>query len=87
MSILTDKKRSMISFRLRKIDDDLQTAINGIEGDDLSELCRNGLRLILGIKKTRERTVSSRPIAPVSLPKVYVPNQRPRPLVTRKMKK
>lgn len=52
--------RKSVSFRLRKIDEDLAKAIEGIDSDKLSEMCRDGLRLILGIRTTKRVEVTER---------------------------
>lgn len=52
--------RKSISFRLRKIDADLVEAIEGLDSEALSELCRDGLRLILGIRTTKRVEVMER---------------------------
>jgi hypothetical protein len=69
--------RKMLSFRLRNIDDDLRREIAGIKNDELSELCRNGLRLILGMKKTRSIQVREKLIETRSKPNLFTP-QKPR---------
>lgn len=52
--------KTRISFRIRKIDADLAQAIDGIDSDTLSELCRDGLRLVLGIRTTKRVEVTER---------------------------
>jgi hypothetical protein len=53
--------KTLISFRLRKyLDADLIDL--EIDEDDLPELCRNGLRLMLGIRTTREMEVREKPL-------------------------
>lgn len=54
--------KKAISFRLRAIDDDLIQAIQNIESDALSDLCRDGLRYMLGIDKTKQMVVEEKPI-------------------------
>lgn len=55
-------ERKAISFRLRKIDDDLKRAIEGMSNDILSDLCRDGLRYMLGLKTTRRVEVTEHAI-------------------------
>jgi hypothetical protein len=81
-----EKERDRISFRLRSVDGDLRQATKGLTGDKLSDLARDGLRLILGIRTTRRVELTERTIvaklpeaAPQSLRSksaVFVPNQR-----------
>lgn len=53
--------KSVITFRLRKeLDADLIAL--GIEENVLPELCRNGLRLMLGIQTAKQVEVKERPI-------------------------
>ena len=54
--------KKAISFRLRAIDDDLMQAIQNIESDVLSDLCRDGLRYMLGINTTKHVTVQEKPL-------------------------
>jgi hypothetical protein len=56
--------RKTISFRLRAIDSDLEEATKDIDQRTLSEMCRNGLRLMLGIKTTKIHQTVERPIMP-----------------------
>ena len=51
-----------ISFRLRKIDSDLEKAISAVDSEQLAELCRNGLRLMLGIKTVKTTQVVEKTI-------------------------
>lgn len=79
--------KTLITFRLRKqLDADL-IAVD-ISDEDLPELCRNGLRLMLGIRSTKHVEVKERPLAVPqakektiqlpSKPTVFTPkNQRP----------
>lgn len=54
-------KRKGISFRLRAdMDADLIEATKDMEASGLSDLCRNGLRLMLGIRKTKQVEVRER---------------------------
>jgi hypothetical protein len=76
--------RSKIEARLRKrLDEDLLAATKGIDSGELSELVRNGLRLMLGIRTTKQNEVSERLIKPLtesqtlrSKPAVFIPNRR-----------
>lgn len=80
--------KTLITFRLRKqLDADLIEA--DVSAADLPELCRNGLRLMLGIRTTKHVEVTERPIAVPqakektiqlqSKPTVFTPNnQRPK---------
>lgn len=52
------------SFRLRKVDADLEEAIRGIDASAMSDLCRDGLRLALGLKTTKRVEVKERPLLP-----------------------
>lgn len=53
--------KTLISFRLRKdLDDDLIQI--DIPAEELAELCRNGLRLMLGIRTTKLVEVKERPL-------------------------
>ena len=54
--------KKAISFRLRKIDEDLIQAIQGIETEMLSNLCRDGLRYMLGLNTTKQVTVQEKPL-------------------------
>lgn len=51
-----------ISFRLRKIDSDLEKAISEISPDQVAELARTGLRVMLGITTTKTTQVVERAI-------------------------
>lgn len=52
-----------ISFRLRKqIDADLIAQLDQMERDKIAELCRDGLRLMLGIRTTKQTHIVERPI-------------------------
>lgn len=53
----------LISFRLRKIDTDLENAIGHLNNQELSELCRSGLRIMLGIRTTKVMEVREREIS------------------------
>lgn len=55
-------KSKTLTFRLRQIDADLAQAIETIDNSTLSDLCRDGLRMVLGIKTTRRVEVTERPI-------------------------
>lgn len=59
---MSDNGRDRITFRLRNVDEDLREAIKGIDASRLSELTRDGLRLILGIKTTKRVEITERPI-------------------------
>jgi hypothetical protein len=63
-----NKERDRVSFRLRNVDDDLREATKGLADDRLSDLARDGLRLILGIKTTKRVEVAERPIITRELP-------------------
>lgn len=67
--------KRFIGFRLRKeFDEDLVDALKAMDGKEVSELCRTGLRMALGIRTERVQTIQERPI---NMPKVFVP-QPPR---------
>jgi hypothetical protein len=61
--MLNERLRDRISFRLRAVDADLREATAALPGDKLSDLARDGLRLILGIKTTKRIEITERPIA------------------------
>lgn len=53
--------KTLISFRLRKeLDEDL-IKLN-IPEDEIADVCRNGLRLMLGIRMTKQIEVKEKPI-------------------------
>lgn len=55
--------KTVITFRLRKeLDADLIAL--GIDENSLPDLCRNGLRLMLGIQTAKQVEVKERPILP-----------------------
>lgn len=72
------KERSIISFRLRKVDDDLRQAVANIGNDDLSALARDGLRYMLGLRTTKTVHVRTEPIKPIhtQAPTVWRPSKR-----------
>jgi hypothetical protein len=52
---VTRKERDFITLRFRKkLDDDLKEAVNNLEDVILSDLVRDGLRLMLGIRTTKK---------------------------------
>jgi len=52
-----------ISFRLRKdLDADLIDVVDTIDRKNLNNLCRDGLRLMLGIRTTKMTTVTEQPL-------------------------
>ena len=67
--------KKAISFRLRQIDDDLIQAIQNIESDALSDLCRDGLRYMLGLNTTKYITVQEKPLTRTS--QTQQPSQTP----------
>jgi hypothetical protein len=82
-------KTDVISFRLRKeLDSDLSAALAGVDKEEIKNLCRNGLRLMLGIKTTRSFEVQELPlVAPTlkpeqpgvlgqSKPAVFIPTKK-----------
>ncbi|WP_438449401.1 hypothetical protein [Gorillibacterium sp. sgz5001074] len=84
-------QRKGISCRFRKqLDADLIAATAALSDGELSELARNGLRLMLGIRKAPAVEIRERPLtvpeakektAAVPLtgkPAVFIPNQRPK---------
>jgi len=83
-----EKVRDRISFRLRNVDVDLRQATKDLTGDKVSDLARDGLRLILGIRTTKRVELTERTIVAKmqdepqvartiqSKPAVYIPNQR-----------
>lgn len=72
--------KSVITFRLRKeLDADLLEL--GIDENTLAELCRNGLRLMLGIKTTKHVEVKEKPIIMPSEPKVQRLPQKSSPIL------
>lgn len=81
-----------IGFRLRKdLDTDIQEAISKMPPQVVSELCRNGLRLMLGIRTTKRMTVAEQPLnvpsnqqqrpVPEETKEVRVSQQQSRPSV------
>lgn len=55
--------KTPISFRLRKdLDADLIAAIEKLDKTALKALCRDGLRLMLGIRTTRTMELQERPL-------------------------
>ncbi|MEF3311393.1 hypothetical protein PV433_21160 [Paenibacillus sp. GYB004] len=81
------RKGNTFSFRLRKVDTDLAKAIDSIDASALSDLCRDGLRLILGLTTTKRLEVTERPLvrpdqqnrvveSARSKPVVFIPNQK-----------
>lgn len=81
--------RKAISFRLRKIDDDLACAIENMGSEELSNLCRDGLRYMLGLNTTKQIVVEEKPLVrnvqpspthnqvmPSTKPSVFRPNNR-----------
>lgn len=61
---MLNKERDRVSFRLRQVDEDLRAATKGLPADKLSDLARDGLRLILGIRTTKSARIeiTERPI-------------------------
>lgn len=70
-----EKERDRISFRLRNVDADLREATKGLTTDKLSDLARDGLRLILGIRTTMRVEVAERPIV-AATPTKFVTEER-----------
>jgi len=67
----------LISFRLRKeLDADLIG--QNIAEEDLPDLCRNGLRLMLGIRTSKQVEVKERPL---TMPAAKEQKELPRPTV------
>lgn len=56
------RKSNTFSFRLRKIDADLEAAMNGMDTNAISDLCRDGLRIVLGLRTTKRIEVTERPL-------------------------
>jgi hypothetical protein len=82
---MLDKEKNGFSVRFRKMDDDLKEAIKLLDAGAISELARNGLRLMLGIRTAKQVEVKEKQIVlPAeqtmrtiqSKPAVYIPNQR-----------
>lgn len=75
-----------ISFRLRKdLDADLIDAVETLNKKDVNRLCREGLRVMLGIRSTRVNVVQEHPLqlpdhkagSPViGKPAVFIPKKR-----------
>jgi Arc/MetJ-type ribon-helix-helix transcriptional regulator len=58
---LPDKRRDKVEARLRKeLDEDLRSATKSIDSGELSELVRNGLRLMLGIRTTKQIQITEK---------------------------
>lgn len=69
-----ERIQDRIQFRLRNVDDDLREAMKGLTNDKISDLARDGLRLILGIRTTKRLEIADRPINVVQQqPKVEPP--------------
>lgn len=52
-----------ISFRLRKdLDADIINAVEALDKKTVNRLCRDGLRIMLGIRTTRVRAVQEHPL-------------------------
>jgi hypothetical protein len=82
--------RKTITFRLRTIDDDLQNAIETMDSSTLSDLCRDGLRYMLGINTTKRMEMQEKPLTRqveekakrttesilTTQPKLFSPNNR-----------
>lgn len=61
--IRLSRKGNTFSFRIRKIiDADLEAAIQNIDSNAISDLCRDGLRLVLGLTTTKRVEVTERPL-------------------------
>lgn len=84
---MSDKERDRISLRFRKkLDDDLRQATRSLNDAVLSDLARDGLRLILGIQTTKRVQVAEIPIvantkktADIRIqakPAVFIPQQK-----------
>lgn len=57
--------KTLISFRLRKdLDLDLMDALDRVDSKKLPDLCRSGLRLMLGMKTTKAIQIIEQPIVP-----------------------
>jgi hypothetical protein len=56
------KERTFFQFRLREVDADLKAAIDGMNGEQLANMARDGLRLMLGIRTTKRVQVVDVPI-------------------------
>jgi hypothetical protein len=66
--------KSVITFRLRKeLDADLIAL--GIDENSLPDLCRNGLRLMLGIQTAKQVEVKERPIVTQQVPQKQIPGK------------
>lgn len=87
-----NRMKTPISFRLRKyVDDDIAQHLAKVNEKEIADLCRNGLRLMLGIRTARQVEITERPLAiPPQVPAestsstfvvtgksaVYVPKQK-----------
>lgn len=75
-------KNGHISFRFRKeLDDDIIEAIADMERQDITELCKKGLRIMLGIRMERTFQVAEKPLVipqpkPIGAakPKLFTPS-------------
>jgi hypothetical protein len=74
--------KKAISFRLRAIDDDLIQAIQNIESDVLSNLCRDGLRYMLGLNTTKQVIIQEKPLVrnvqPSPIQQTQIQNIKPK---------
>lgn len=80
--------KDSIGFRLRKeLDEDIKNAVANLPQKVVSDLCRNGLRLMLGIRTTKCLTVAEQPlnVPPTpEQPKITPPQTRPTVFVNQK---
>ena len=70
-----------VDFRLRKeLDADLIRATSHLNKGDLNQLCKDGLRLMLGICTTRKSMITEQPILQPktipSKPAVFIPKRK-----------
>lgn len=70
-----------VDFRFRKeVDADLIKATAHLSKQDISQLCKDGLRLMLGIRTTKKTIIAEQPISqPVTIqskPAVFIPKRK-----------
>ncbi|OMF54662.1 hypothetical protein BK138_16005 [Paenibacillus rhizosphaerae] len=61
---MSNKERERLTVRFRKVlDADLREASTGLTEGELSNLARDGLRIMLGIRTTRIAAIQEKPLA------------------------
>lgn len=70
-----------VDFRFRKeIDADLIRATSHLNKKEVNQLCKDGLRLMLGIRTTKKAVITeqliSQPVTIQSKPAVFIPKRK-----------